>query len=109
MGIHDELSSCAELKHINGVNVSTSHHRLHGVEDLHQVWCDAFRETSIPSASLVSYNLLTSRQFETSGTRLLNFFLFSISRNGTSNGVKAPSAINQSFGLDKNVIRLKYD
>ena len=36
------------------------------------------------------------------------FFSLSILRNGTSNDVKTPSAINQSFRLDKNYIMLKY-
>ena len=56
---------------------------------------------------LLTYNLPTStlfaRQLETS-----LFFSLSILRNGTSNGVKTPSAINQSFRLDKNYIMLKY-
>ena len=59
----------------------------------------------------VYYNLPTpilfARQLETNGARLLCFFNLSILRNGTPNSVKAPSAINQSFRLDKKLHHVK--
>ena len=58
---------------------------------------------------LLSYNLPTStlfaRQLETYTTSLL--FSLGILRNSTSNCVKTPSAINQSFRLDKKLHHVK--
>ena len=107
------LLNCAELKHLNGVPVSTTHDMLYdGNENLYQVWCGALCETSIPSfvsiklSSSYPYIVCMTVRNKPYTTSLL--FSLSILRIGTSNGVKTPSAINQSFRLDKNYIMLKY-
>ena len=71
------LSNSAELKHLNGVHVSTTHDMLYyGSENLYQVWCGVrFVRRQYLRSWLLSYNLLTptlfARQLETNRTRVL--------------------------------------
>ena len=68
------LSNCVELKHINGVHVSTTHDMLYcGSENVYQVWCGAFCEMSIPSfVSIIIFLPLhcLHDSLEANGTRL---------------------------------------